>query len=408
MQPLAHKQILLGITGGIAAYKSADLVRRLKERGAEVRVVMTGAAREFITPLTLQALSGHPVHHDLLDPAAEAAMGHIELARWADLILVAPASADFMARMATGQGNDLLSTLCLATQAPIALAPAMNQGMWQNPATQDNLATLKRRGVTVWGPGQGDQACGETGPGRMLEPLDLAERTAGFFSQGLLQGYKVVVTAGPTREAIDPVRYLSNHSSGKMGYALAEAAALAGAQVTLISGPTQLPTPAGVERINVMSAAEMHEVSLALAPQCDLFIAAAAVADYRPGQYAEQKIKKGNEEQMHLELVKNPDIVAEVAALADKPFTLGFAAESEKLLEHARSKLEHKGLDAIVANDISAEGIGFNSENNAVTLIDAQGQIELGLRSKRQLAQDLIAKLAERLPPAQRGQVQQR
>jgi len=408
MQPLAHKQILLGITGGIAAYKSADLVRRLKERGAEVRVVMTGAAREFITPLTLQALSGHPVHHDLLDPAAEAAMGHIELARWSDLILVAPASADFMARLTTGQGNDLLSTVCLATRAPIALAPAMNQGMWQSPATQDNLATLEKRGVTVWGPGQGDQACGESGPGRMLEPLDLAERTAGFFGQGQLQGYKVVVTAGPTREAIDPVRYLSNHSSGKMGYALAEAAALAGAQVTLISGPTQLPTPVGVERINVMSASDMHKASLSLAPQCDLFIAAAAVADYRPGRYAEQKIKKGNEEQMRLELVKNPDIVAEVAALADKPFTLGFAAESEKLLEHARSKLARKGLDAIVANDISAEGIGFNSENNAVTLIDAHGQTELGLRSKRQLARDLIARLAERLPPARHGEIRQR
>lgn len=404
MQPLAHKQILLGITGGIAAYKSADLVRRLKDRGAEVRVVMTQAAQEFITPLTLQALSGHPVHHDLLDPAAEAAMGHIELARWANLILVAPASADFMARLAGGQGNDLLSTLCLATQAPIALAPAMNQGMWQNPATQDNLATLERRGVRVWGPGQGDQACGESGPGRMLEPLDLAERAAGFFTQGRLQGYKVVVTAGPTREAIDPVRYLSNHSSGKMGYALAEAAACAGAQVTLISGPTQLPTPCGVERINVVSAAEMHRVSLELAPQCDLFIAAAAVADYRPGQYAQQKIKKGNEEQMRLQLVKNPDIVAEVAALKNKPFTLGFAAESEKLLEHARSKLERKRLDAIVANDISAEGIGFNSENNAVTLIDARGQTELGLRSKRQLAQDLVAELAERLPPARHDQ----
>ena len=407
MQSLAQKHILLGITGGIAAYKSADLVRRLKDRGAEVRVVMTQAAREFITPLTLQALSGHPVHHDLLDPAAEAAMGHIELARWANLIVVAPASADFMARLAGGQGNDLLSTLCLATQAPLALAPSMNQGMWQNPATQDNLATLVRRGVMVWGPGQGDQACGESGPGRMLEPLDLADRASFCFSQGQLQGYKVVVTAGPTREAIDPVRYLSNHSSGKMGYALAEAAALAGAQVSLISGPTQLPIPDGVERINVMSAAEMHKESLALAPQCDLFIAAAAVADYRPGQYAQQKIKKGHEEHMQLELVKNPDIVAEVAALKNRPFTLGFAAESENLLEHARSKLERKGLDAIVANDISIEGIGFNSENNAVTLLDAHGQTDLGLRSKRQLAQDLIAQLAERLPPPRQGEAQQ-
>ncbi|MDQ2076707.1 bifunctional phosphopantothenoylcysteine decarboxylase/phosphopantothenate--cysteine ligase CoaBC [Marinimicrobium sp. ABcell2] len=398
MSSLTNKQILLGITGGIAAYKSAELVRRLKERGAQVRVVMTQSAQEFITPLTLQALSGNPVHTDLLDTQAEAAMGHIELARWADLILVAPASANFIARLSEGRGEDLLSTLCLATTAPVAVAPAMNQGMWQNPATQDNMSRLLSRGVRVMGPAQGSQACGETGPGRMLEPDQLADASAELFTTGSLSGKRVVITAGPTREAIDPVRYLSNHSSGKMGYALAAAAAEAGAEVVLISGPTQLTAPERVNLVNVVSAQEMYDASLTHAQGCDLFIGAAAVADYRPETVSNQKLKKGADDQMTLTLIKNPDIVAAVAQLTPKPYTLGFAAESENLLEHARAKLERKQLEAVVANDITAEGIGFNSDNNAVILLDRTSRIELDQRSKAQLARDLIALIAQRMP----------
>ncbi|UZJ43556.1 bifunctional phosphopantothenoylcysteine decarboxylase/phosphopantothenate--cysteine ligase CoaBC [Marinimicrobium sp. C6131] len=394
MSSLTNKRILLGVTGGIAAYKSAELVRRLKERGADVRVVMTASAREFMTPLTFQALSGNPVHTDLLDPAAEAAMGHIELARWADRILVAPASANFMARLAEGRGDDLLTTLCLATREPIVLAPAMNQGMWQNPATQANLETLRSRGIQLLGPGDGSQACGEVGPGRMLEPDTLAEAMAAQFDTGLLAGRHVVITAGPTREAIDPVRYLSNHSSGKMGYALAEAAVEAGARVTLISGPTGLPTPERVTRIDVTSALEMLEASLALAPQCDLFIGAAAVADYRPADYQPQKMKKGDEDRLQITLTKNPDIIAAVAQTENRPITIGFAAESEQLLEYARSKRERKGLDAIIANDISREGLGFNSDDNAVTLIDAERELALGPMSKTRLARALIAEFS--------------
>lgn len=394
MSSLTNKRILLGVTGGIAAYKSAELVRRLKERGADVRVVMTASAREFMTPLTFQALSGNPVHTDLLDPAAEAAMGHIELARWADRILVAPASANFMARLAEGRGDDLLTTLCLATREPIILAPAMNQGMWQNPATQANLETLKGRGIQLLGPGDGSQACGEVGPGRMLEPDTLAEAVAAQFATGQLAGRHVVITAGPTREAIDPVRYLSNHSSGKMGYALAEAAVEAGARVTLISGPTGLPTPERVTRIDVTSALEMLEASLAQAPQCDLFVGAAAVADYRPADYQPQKMKKGNEDTLQITLTKNPDIIAAVAQIENRPITIGFAAESEQLLEYARGKRERKGLDAIIANDISREGLGFNSDDNAVTLIDAERELSLGPMSKTRLARALIAELS--------------
>lgn len=398
MSSLTNKRILLGVTGGIAAYKSADLVRRLKERGADVRVVMTEAAREFMTPLTFQALSGNPVHTDLLDPAAEAAMGHIELARWADRILVAPASANFMARLAEGRGDDLLTTLCLATRSPLSLAPAMNQGMWQNEATRANIRRLQARGVSLFGPGDGSQACGEVGPGRMLEPVMLADALAAQFETGRLAGRKVVITAGPTREAIDPVRYLSNHSSGKMGYALAEAAAEAGARVTLISGPTHLATPERVHRVDVTSARQMHEASLRHAAQCDLFIAAAAVADYRPAEYLEQKQKKGDSDHWQLSLVKNPDIVAEVAALASGPTTIGFAAESENLLEFARAKLERKGLRGIIANDISREGLGFNSDDNAVVLIDRERALELGPMSKTQLARALINELSDYLP----------
>jgi phosphopantothenoylcysteine decarboxylase/phosphopantothenate--cysteine ligase len=396
-QSLANKQILLGVTGGIAAYKSADLVRRLQDAGASVQVVMTPAAQEFITPLTLQALSGNPVHTQLLDPEAEAGMGHIQLARWADLVLIAPATADFMARLAQGMGNDLLTSICLATKAPIALAPAMNQGMWHNAATQANLECLIERKVIVFGPAEGGQACGDVGPGRMLEPLQLVDAVAGLFTPGSLAGKTLVITAGPTREAIDPVRYLSNHSSGKMGYALAEAAAEAGAKTILISGPTQLKTPARVTRIDVTSAQEMYEASMAAAPDCDLFIAAAAVADYRPAQVASQKLKKGAEDSITLTLVKNPDIVASIAALHRRPFTVGFAAETEQLLEHARAKLQRKKLDLVIANNVGDTQIGFNSDDNAVTLVDNSGVQALSQRSKTQLARELIAILAGRL-----------
>lgn len=397
MSSLTNKQILLGVTGGIAAYKSADLIRRLQDRGAQVRVVMTQAAREFITPLTLQALSGNPVHLDLLDPAAEAAMGHIELGRWADLVLIAPASADFMARLAQGKGDDLLTTVCLATAAQIALAPAMNQGMWRNPSTQHNLQILLSRNISCFGPADGGQACGDIGPGRMLEPLQIADAAERLFQPGSLAGRKLVITAGPTREAIDPVRYLSNYSSGKMGYALAQAAVEAGAQVVLISGPTNLQAPQRVTVIPVVSAEQMHTATMENISGCDLFIAAAAVADYRPRQLATQKIKKNQSEQMTIELIKNRDILADVAALAHKPFTVGFAAESENLVEYARDKLQRKNLDLIIANDIASEGIGFNSDDNAVTVIDADTEIRIGQRSKNQLARELIALLAEKL-----------
>lgn len=397
MSSLTNKRILLGVTGGIAAYKSADLVRRLQDAGASVQVVMTAAAQEFITPLTMQALSGHPVHTTLLDPEAEAGMGHIQLARWADLVLIAPASADFMARLVQGQGNDLLTTICLATAAPIALAPAMNQGMWRNASTQANVEVLRQRKIALWGPAAGEQACGDVGPGRMLEPAALIEAAASQFATGALAGKKVVITAGPTREAIDPVRYISNHSSGKMGYALAQAAMEAGARTVLISGPTQLAVPERVECVAVTTAQEMLAASLQHAQACDLFIAAAAVADYRPVQVAEQKIKKTGDANLMLEFVKNPDIVATIAALDAKPFTVGFAAESEHLIEHARQKLERKKLDMVIANNIAVTGIGFNSDDNAVTVIDKEHQQELTQRSKQQLARELIALIAQKL-----------
>ena len=397
MSSLTNKRILLGVTGGIAAYKSADLVRRLQDAGADVRVVMTAAAQEFITPLTMQALSGNPVHTTLLDPEAEAGMGHIQLARWADLVLIAPASADFIARLVQGQGNDLLTTVCLATAAPIAIAPAMNQGMWRNASTQANVEVLIQRKVHIFGPAAGEQACGDVGPGRMLEPLALVDAAAGLFVSGSLAGKKVVITAGPTREAIDPVRYISNHSSGKMGYALAQAAMEAGAHTVLISGPTQLASPERVEFIAVTTAEDMLEASLAQVNGCDIFIAAAAVADYRPAHIATQKIKKTAGDSITLELVKNPDIVAQIAALDAKPFTVGFAAESEHLLVHAQQKLTRKNLDLIIANDISVQGIGFNADENAVVVIDKTQQQELTQRSKQQLARELIALIAQKI-----------
>jgi phosphopantothenoylcysteine decarboxylase / phosphopantothenate---cysteine ligase len=387
---LTNRQILLGITGGIAAYKSAELVRRLRDRGADVRVVMTKAAQEFITPLTLQALSGNSVHTDLLNPAAEAAMGHIELARWADLVVIAPASADFIARLAHGHADDLLTTLCLATPARIALAPAMNQGMWGDAATQDNVAQLRTRDLLIWGPAEGEQACGDIGPGRMLEPDAIAELTSKAFTTRLLEGKRVMITAGPTREAIDPVRYISNHSSGKMGFALAQAAVDAGAHVTLIAGPVALATPARVTRVDVSSTQQMFDAVHTHIRDCDVFIAAAAVADYRPEQVAATKIKKHNGT-LSLTLVRNPDIVASVAQLRPKPFTVGFAAETQQVKDYARDKLERKNLDMIIANDVAAPGIGFNSENNAVTVLWRDGEMDISERSKAQLARELIA-----------------
>jgi len=396
MQRLVNKRILLGVTGGIAAYKSADLVRRLQDAGAEVRVVMTQGACEFITPLTMQALSGHPVHTDLLDPRAEAAMGHIELARWADLVLIAPASADFLARLAYGHGNDLLATLCLATGAPVAVAPAMNQQMWADQATQKNQLILQEKGIHIFGPGAGSQACGEVGPGRMQDPAEIIQQAAEVFDYELLTGKHLVITAGPTREPIDPVRYLTNKSSGKMGFALAQAAAEAGARVTLIAGPVALDTPNRVNRIDVVRAEDMHQASLkAVEEGCDIFIATAAVADYRPTVTADHKIKKSTEE-IHLTLVKNPDIIAAVASHAKRPFTVGFAAETQDVIEYAQGKLKSKKLDMIATNDVSGTNVGFNSDNNALTVIWPGGHKVLPLASKAQIAKQLIELIAIR------------
>jgi len=394
MLQLANKRILLGITGGIAAYKGAELARLLRKSGADVRVVMTAGAREFITPLTLQALTGNPVHTELLDPAAEAAMGHIELARWADAIVIAPATADFLARLAGGLANDLLSTLCLATAAPIAAAPAMNQQMFRDPATTANLATLRSRGIHLFGPAAGEQACGDTGPGRMLEPAEIAAATAALFQSGKLAGMRVLVTAGPTREAIDPVRYISNHSSGKMGYAVAEACAEAGALVTLVSGPVTLPTPDRVERVNVSSARDMHAAVMQRVADCEIFIGTAAVADYAPAACADQKIKK-NSEEMLLRLVRNPDIIGDVAGRPDKPFTVGFAAETHDVLAYARDKLARKRLDMIVANDVANPRIGFNSDSNAVTVITGSAAHTLAEAGKGTIARALVALIAD-------------
>ncbi|ELC3155714.1 bifunctional phosphopantothenoylcysteine decarboxylase/phosphopantothenate--cysteine ligase CoaBC [Vibrio harveyi] len=395
MQTLAGKKILLGISGGIAAYKCAELTRRLIERGAQVQVVMTKAAKEFITPLTMQAVSGRPVSDSLLDPAAEASMGHIELAKWADLVLLAPATADLIARMSAGMGNDLLTTLVLATDSPIAVSPAMNQQMYRNVATQENIATLARRGMHIWGPAAGEQACGDIGPGRMLEPMQLVGLCEQFFQPKLLARKSVLITAGPTREAIDPVRYISNHSSGKMGFALANAAAKLGAKVTLISGPVSLNTPAGVERINVASAQEMHAAVTTHAPNHDAFISCAAVADYRPENVASQKLKKTeNNDQMTINMVKNPDIVATVANMTEqRPFTVGFAAETNDVATYARGKLVKKNLDMICANDVSVEGQGFNSNDNAITLFWSQGELALALESKEALSFKILEKM---------------
>lgn len=400
MAGLSNKRVVLGVTGSIAAYKAPELVRALKAAGAEVRVVMSRAAREFVTPLTLQTLSGEAVHEQLLDPAAEAAMGHIALARWADAVLVAPATADCIARLAQGRADDLLTAVCLAADVPLVLAPAMNRQMWDNAATQANVQALARRGVLLFGPGVGEQACGETGPGRMLEPAELLARLAEVFAPGTLEGHTVLVTAGPTREPIDPVRFLSNHSSGKMGYAVAAAAAEAGARVVLVSGPVELPTPERVERIDVVTAEQMHAAVMARLPECDILIATAAVADYRPRTAAPAKLKK-TAASLTLELERTPDILAEAKARRPGIFAVGFAAETEALEAHAREKLERKGLDLVAANWVGpaaqASAGTFASDTNALRLFWRGGDLELPLESKAKLARQLVAVVAERL-----------
>lgn len=392
------RRILLGVTGGIAAYKSADLVRRLKQQGHEVRVVMTEGAKAFVQPLTFQAVSGNPVRQGLLDPEAEAGMGHIELAKWAELVLVAPASADIMARLAHGLADDLLTTLCLATDAPIALAPAMNQAMWANARTQKNLQSLESDPqFRIWGPAEGDQACGDVGPGRMLEPDQLVQQVAAMDEQPL-KGIRLVLTAGPTREALDPVRYITNHSSGRMGFAIAESAARQGADVTLVAGPVSLPTPNGVQRVDVETAEDMQKaVDNALSNGSDWFIATAAVADYRPVTRSDSKIKKDKDSAPVIELQQNPDILASVAARKqNRPFTVGFAAETNNVSDYAKDKLKRKNLDMIVANDVSAPDIGFNSHRNAVEVFWEGGSQKYDARSKTELATDLLNLIHER------------
>ena len=398
MCSLSNKRIIVGVTGGIAAYKSAEVVRRLQDRGAEVRVVMTPGAEEFLRPLTMQALSGHPVHTGLLDEKAEAGMGHIELARWADLLLIAPASADFIANMVHGRADSLLAAIYLATPAKVAIAPAMNQAMWSHSASVENINNLTRRGVTIIGPESGSQACGDIGPGRMEQPDSIIEQASSLFNSGVLQGKKVVITAGPTREALDPVRYISNHSSGKMGYALAAAAIDVGADVTLISGPVALSIPEKCQGILVMSADEMQQAALEFAEGADIFIATAAVADYKAASIASEKIKSGDDK-MTISLEKNPDIVSSVASTFEDLFVIGFAAESNDVETYAKGKLEQKHLDAIVANDISRADIGFNSDDNEVSWIDTDSTIVFSKRSKAQLARDLVAQIAIKINP---------
>ena len=393
MSSLANKRILIGITGGIAAYKSAELTRLFVKAGAEVRVAMTRAATEFITPLTLQALSGNRVHLDLLDTEAEAAMGHIELARWADLVLIAPATADFLARVTHGEAGDILTTLVLATAAPVALAPAMNQGMWSNASTQDNLKLLEQRGYLILGPGSGEQACGDVGLGRMLEPQQLLAHCAAQFETGFLAGKNILITGGPTREAIDPVRFISNHSSGKMAYALAAEAADAGAKVTLVSGPVHLKTPESVSRIDVESAQQMLDAVMTKIAEADVFIGVAAVADYRPAHPVANKIKK-DADKLVLELVKNPDIIQAVANLSNRPFVVGFAAETTDIIANGRTKLARKNIDLLFTNDATAT---FNSDSIAVTALSANKEIELTPGNKHVVARNMLQLIANKL-----------
>ena len=392
---LHNKHIVLGVAGSIAAYKSAELVRRLREAGARVRVVLTAGGAKFITPLTLQSLSGHPVQQDLLDADSEAMFGHIELARWADAVLIAPASANTLARFAHGHADDLLAAVCLATTAPVIIAPAMNHRMWSHAATKENMAKLTARGVSVVGPDSGEQACGEFGPGRMAEPSSIVSFVASRFEPGTLAGKRVLITSGPTQEAIDPVRFVGNRSSGKMGFAVARAALEAGATVTLVSGPVALETPEGVDRINVRTAQEMFDAVMQRVGKSDIFIGTAAVADYRPAESATQKIKK-KDEHLSIELIRNPDILATVGALADKPFVVGFAAETENLEQNARAKLESKKLDLVAGNWVGPKQ-GFESDENALLLLWKGGRKEIDRDSKDRVARHLVTVIAERL-----------
>jgi phosphopantothenoylcysteine decarboxylase/phosphopantothenate--cysteine ligase len=390
-------KIILGITGGIAAYKSPDLLRRLRERGADVRVVMTPSAEKLVAATVFQAVSGEAVRTELWDEEAEGAMSHIELARWADLVLIAPATANVMAELAAGTANSLLPTLCLATQAPLLLAPAMNQAMWRNPATQQNLQTLMQRGIRFVGPAEGIQACGDSGPGRMAEPEEIVEevflqhRAA---TRGELQGLNVLVTAGPTREPIDPVRFISNRSSGKMGFAVAQAAAESGATVTLIAGPVSLPTPPGVERFDVETAAQMHAATLSRTKGADIYIGAAAISDYHPVSVQDHKIKK-SADTMTLDMVKSEDVLVAVSALPAGPFTVGFAAETQKLETHARAKLFGKNLNMIIANLVGAD-LGFDCDDNSVLVLWRGGEEKFPCMPKRTLARELVTLIAAR------------
>ena len=390
-------RILLGISGGIAAYKAPALVRHLLVRNAEVVPVLTPNAVRFVSPTALQAVAGQRPRTDLWDDDAEAAMGHIELARWADGVVIAPATANLMARLAAGMADDLLTTLCLATTAPIFVAPAMNARMWEHAATQRNLDRLRADGVTVLGPADGEQACGEFGPGRMLEPEEIADAViARLATPRSLAGVRVLVTAGPTREFLDPVRFISNRSSGRQGFAFAQAAHHAGAEVTLVSGPVHLSTPAGVDRVDVVSAQQMKDAVIARAAESDIFVSVAAVADYRPHQFHEQKLKKSQQpsDEFRMALKENEDIVGSIADIVPRPFVVGFAAETENALDYARQKRERKRLDAIVVNDVSDPEIGFDSVDNAVTLIHAGGEVALGKMAKRAIAQRLVSEIA--------------
>lgn len=394
MQPLFGRRVLLGISAGIAAYKAAELARLLAKDGAEVRVVMTRSASEFIGPMTLQAITGHPVRDALFDPQHEAAMGHIELARWADVILVAPATADFLAQLAAGMAHDLLTTLCLASTAPLLVAPAMNQAMWRHAATQANVELLHSRGVVSLGPDEGSQACGDNGPGRMVEPASLLSALRERFVSGRLQGRRVLLTAGPTREALDPVRFLGNRSSGKMGFALATALVAQGAEVTLVAGPVVLETPAGVRRIDVESAQQMRDAVFAALPGTDIIIACAAVADFRPETLVDHKIKKTDETLM-LKLVRNPDILSEVSRSPERPFCVGFAAETHDLEAYAEGKRRAKGLDMIAANKVGSDQ-GFEMDDNALLVLWEGGRQMLPMQSKAALARQLVDLIVER------------